>query len=490
MRIALLIAGYLRSYENNIDYIKKEILNKFKDVDVYLHITKNENEEDKYLNQIEESDISFITNELKPISTIIENNTYFSDDKKINNTMNHWNKLHKLNHIKKINESSNGVKYDLVIRYRLDLEIKSENVFDLKIDDYIYIPIDSKIDKTKLINLNDDHICDALSFGKSEIMDEYFKIYEVLPKLIIRHGHVSETILSAYLKNNNLKYKLIDINYSFILSKCNVFAICGDSGSGKSTLSDLLKSSFTDSFKLECDRYHKWERNDTNWTNLTHLNPNANFITKMNEDVFNLKIGNEIYQVDYDHHTGKFTDKQLINPTNNLIVCGLHSLSVDHTVSGDTLYNLKIYMDTDDTLKKKWKISRDVTERGYSVEQVLQNMKKREKDYTKYIDPQKENADLIIRFFTNDTVNFTELEKEPNISLELSIKKSFNINNVLNKLNVLEINYQLITENNLNRIVFEKYEKTNIIDEYKVPISNNFYDYILFFIFHLNLTNT
>ena len=210
----------------------------------------------------------------------------------------------------------------------------------------------------------------------------------------------------------------------------------------------------------------------------------------MNEDVFNLKIGNEIYQVDYDHHTGKFTDKQLINPTNNLIVCGLHSLSVDHTVSGDTLYDLKIYMDTDDTLKKKWKISRDVTERGYSVEEVLQNIKKREKDYTKYIDPQKDNADLIIRFFTNDIVNFTELEKKPNISLELSIKKSFNINNVLNKLNVLEINYQLITENNLNKIVFEKYEKTNIINEYKVPISNNFYDYILFFIFHLNLTNT
>ena len=132
-------------------------------------------------------------------------------------------------------------------------------------------------------------------------------------------------------------------------------------------------------------------------------------------------------------------------------------------------------MDTDDTLKKKWKISRDVTERGYSVEEVLQNIKKREKDYTKYIDPQKDNADLIIRFFTNDIVNFTELEKKPNISLELSIKKSFNINNVLNKLNVLEINYQLITENNLNKIVFEKYEKTNIINEYKVPISNNFY---------------
>lgn len=489
MRIALLIAGYIRSYEYNIEYIKNEILAKYDNVDVYLHITKNENEEDKYLNQIEETDISFIIQELNPISTIIENNTYFSDDKKINNTMNHWSKLHKLNSVKKINELAVGSKYDLVIRYRLDLSIKTKNIFDIKLDDYVYIPKDSKIDKSKLINSKDEHICDAMAFGKSEVMDKYFYIYEVLPKLIIKHGHVSETILSAYLKNNNIKHKLLEIDYSFILSKCNVFAICGDSGSGKSTLGELLKKTFTDSFKLECDRYHKWERHNENWSTLTHLDPNANFITKMKEDVFNLKIGNEIYQVDYDHHSGKFTDKQLINPTNNLIVCGLHSLYGDQTISGNTLYDLTIYMDTDENLKKKWKINRDVAERGYSIDKVLENIKKRELDFNKYIDPQKENADLVIRFFTNDVIDFTDLSQDLNISLELSINKRFNLKNILKTLDELMIEYEIKTSGGSNKIIFKKYENKNILDNKKVPITNNLYDYVLFFILHLNLTN-
>ena len=33
-------------------------------------------------------------------------------------------------------------------------------------------------------------------------------------------------------------------------------------------------------------------------------------------------------------------------------------------------------MDTDNNLKKKWKINRDVKERGYSIEKVLDSMKK------------------------------------------------------------------------------------------------------------------
>ena len=41
-----------------------------------------------------------------------------------------------------------------------------------------------------------------------------------------------------------------------------------------------------DSIDLECDRYHKWERYNDNWNNYTHLNPNANFLCKMQKDFF------------------------------------------------------------------------------------------------------------------------------------------------------------------------------------------------------------
>ena len=102
MRIALLIAGYVRSYEENINYVIEEIINKYENVDVYLHITNDENLEDKYFNQIEEKDVKTIINVLNPISTIIEDNSHYHKDNVVNNVINHWGKLYKLNDLKKI----------------------------------------------------------------------------------------------------------------------------------------------------------------------------------------------------------------------------------------------------------------------------------------------------------------------------------------------------------------------------------------------------
>ena len=226
MKIALLIAGYLRSYKANIDFINEEIINKYKNVDVYLHITKDEKLEDRYFNQIEERDIKAIIDDLKPVSTIIEKNTHYSEDKAANNTINHWDKLYKLNDLKKIKENTTNEKYDLVIRYRPDLSIVSKNIFDIgDISDTIFIPKDSKIDKIKLTYESDGYLCDALAFGDSISMDRYFDIYDELNTLIKTYGPVSETILFNYLTNNKIKYKLINVDYSFILSKCLLFSL-------------------------------------------------------------------------------------------------------------------------------------------------------------------------------------------------------------------------------------------------------------------------
>jgi len=477
MRIALLIAGYLRSYKANIDFIKEEIINKYDNVDIYLHITKDEKLEDRYFNQIEEKDIKAIIDDVKPVSIIIENNTHYSNDKATNNTINHWGKLYKLNDLKKIRENTTNKKYDLVIRYRPDLSIVSKNIFDISdTSNTIFIPKDSKIDKVKLTNKTDGYLCDALAFGSSNSMDKYFDIYNELNTLIKDYGPISETILFNYLTKNKIKHKLIDIDYSFILSKCNVFAICGDSGSGKSTLSTLLKNIFSNSFTLECDRYHKWERTNKNWEEVTHLNPRANYIAKMNEDVFNLKIGKDIYQVDYDHHNGKFTKKQLINPSDNLIVCGLHSLYTNN----NSVYDLKIYMDTDENLKKKWKINRDVRERGYSVQKVLDSIQKRENDFKEFILPQRDNADLVIRFFTTEEIDFNDLEHQNKLSLELSINKSYNVGKIV--LNLIKLNISLIVNYE------DKFIKIQILEYVEVDLGFNtksFYDYILYFILNL-----
>lgn len=171
----------------------------------------------------------------------------------------------------------------------------------------------------------------------------------------------------------------------------NVFAICGDSGSGKTTLSKYIISKMKNIMIFDCDRYHKWERGNWNWKYYTHLNPYANHINQMILDVEDLKNNKAISQIEYDHHTGKFTDKVLIEPCKNIIICGLHSFYIKA--------NVKIFIDIEKNLKYLWKINRDFKERKYSIDDIIKNIKKREIEYNNYIYPQINQADIIISYY-------------------------------------------------------------------------------------------
>lgn len=480
MSVAILISGYLRFYDNLIYFIEREIIPNFDECDIFLHITKNENKEDKYFNLIDEdNDIKKIVSLLKPKTILIESNEKYSNDKNVNATINQWAKLFRLNHIKKIHELSKNKKYDFVIRLRPDLNIQKNDIFKIPYEkNVVYLPKDSKIDKTKLLNHYDNFVCDAFAFGSSEIMDKYFSIYEDIADKIEKYGYVSETLLYNYLTNFNINYKFLDIEYTFVLSKCNVFAICGDSGSGKSTLSNILKSYFTDSFMLECDRYHKWERNDNNWSNYTHLNPIANYIEKLKEDVFNLKIGKEVYHVDYNHKTGKFTELKQIDPSNNLIVCGLHTIYDDNI---NFVYDVKIFMDPQKELKHKWKIIRDVKERGYNINNVIESIKIRELDYNRYILPQKSNADIVVNFFSKNPVDIYDLEKEDEISLRLILNKKLNLDKIKNFLYENNIKFSMVNSGISAEFIFDEFKALPNLPNQE----NSFYDYICFFIFNI-----
>jgi uridine kinase len=470
MRVALLISGYLRSFEHNLENIKNKIINIFNSVDVYLHITENELTEDRYLNINQQKTIEKIKKILNPTSTIVESNIAFSKNSKKNIIYNQWIKYYKLNKLKKIHEEIYG-EYDLVIKIRPDLHFVSDIDFSKK-NNLISVPKDSKIDRNKLLNPIDNFITDTFAFGDSKSMDLYFDIFKNLDELTKEHGFTPETILFEYLKNN-IDVNEIDLDYYIILSNCNVFAICGDSGSGKTTLGNLLKKYFNSSFLLECDRYHKWERNDENWKSITHLNPDANFITKMNEDIFDLKIGKSIYQVDYDHSTGKFTQKQKIENPENLIVCGLHSLYEDE----NNLYDLKIFMDTDENLKKKWKIKRDIEKRNYTEEKILKQIEDRKFDFEKYILPQRKNSNVIVNFYENENNE---------LSLKIKIDKNLPTKSSLEKITSGMSNAKIIYEDKFILIDFECYHENEILNQLDYR-TFDLYDYIVYIL--LNLKN-
>lgn len=467
MKAALLISGYLRSFKINYPSLKAKILDRFKKIDIYIHITKDEENDDKYLNPVEELD--YIQKTLAPVCLIREPNLKYSDCPKENAVYNLWAKYFKLNQIKKVNEKSFGV-YDLVIKYRPDLNLVSDIDFDKAFEGEVQIPTNSLVDKTKLTKESDNYLCDTFAYGKSYCMDRYFGLYQHLKPLIEIHGPVSETLLFHYLESS-IGYKTVDIDYSVILSQCNVIAVSGDSGSGKTTLSEILKQYFSNSFLLEGDRYHKWERQDSNWKNLTHLNPEANYLTKMSNDIFDLKVGKSVYQVDYDHKSGKFTGKEEISHSNNVIVCGLHSLYCKN----HEICDLKIFMDTDEKLKTKWKLERDTSKRGKTQEEVLAQIGERKADYKQFIEPQRAGADIVVNFYENNG----------EVSLRLFVNKKYPLNDILNKFYESGIDFSLNTckDKTFNEVIFKEYKDSNILDGFRV---GNFYDYVVFFILSLN----
>jgi uridine kinase len=173
---------------------------------------------------------------------------------------------------------------------------------------------------------------------------------------------------------------------------------------------------FDKTLLFETDRYHKWERGAKEYQQFTHLHPAANHLEKLSTDAYNLRLGQDVFQVDYDHSTGKFTEPACVEAKHFTIFCGLHTLYLD---SLRDIMDLKIYMDTDANLKEFWKIQRDTKHRGASPEQVRKAIASRIPDFQEYIEPQKANANIWIRFFSSEPENPSALQLQIGVQEEL-----------------------------------------------------------------------
>lgn len=192
----------------------------------------------------------------------------------------------------------------------------------------------------------------------------------------------------------------------------NLICISGSSGVGKTTIAKLLQYILGEdqSLYLSGDDLHKWSRDSSNWETKTHLNPESNNLEIGYIHIRDLMRGLSIQRSLYDHITGKFKEPIEIHPKKYIIYVGLHSLYMP--VAG--ISDLNIFVETDEELKNEWKITRDTHERGYTKEQVLKNINRRKEDEIKYIYPQKNNADLIIKF---EKINGRVELKYENVSL-------------------------------------------------------------------------
>jgi phosphoribulokinase len=176
-----------------------------------------------------------------------------------------------------------------------------------------------------------------------------------------------------------------------------IVAVCGDSGSGKTTLTDGMVRVFgQERIRHIClDDYHLLDRAARLRARISALHPDANNLPLMTEHLQRLARGESIIKPVYDHTTGTFAEPEEVHPAEIIIVHGLHPLFTPELRS---LAHVRIYLDPEDALQQQWKIIRDSTSRGYTVDEVRQQIADRRRDSYLYIQPQKRFADMILRF--------------------------------------------------------------------------------------------
>src|SRR3989440_3110460 len=180
-----------------------------------------------------------------------------------------------------------------------------------------------------------------------------------------------------------------------------IVAVCGDSGSGKTTLTAGMAQVFGQErvTHICLDDYHILDRATRLRTGITALCPEANDFALMTEHLRRLAHGEAVVKPVYDHRTGTLASPVEVHPADIIIVHGLHPL---YTEELRNLMHVRIYLDPETALLRQWKIMRDSTSRGYTVEQVRQEIAIRRRDSRLYIQPQKKFADIIIRFSRGD----------------------------------------------------------------------------------------
>ena len=173
--------------------------------------------------------------------------------------------------------------------------------------------------------------------------------------------------------------------------------LAGDSGTGKDYCCHLLCSVLEAARALVIcgDDYHRWPRGHELYQVYTHLNVRANDLRKQADHVVRLSEGESVVKGTYDHATGKFTRDGWVDPREYIIFSGLHTLA-NEVQRGR--FELTVFLDPDEQLRATWKVARDSRERGYSAEQVLEKMRERAPDREKFILPQRDLAEVVVRF--------------------------------------------------------------------------------------------
>lgn len=176
-----------------------------------------------------------------------------------------------------------------------------------------------------------------------------------------------------------------------------MLAIAGDSASGKTTLTAGIAQALGPERCLSIcvDDYHRYDREERKSLPFTPLHPDCNYIDIVEQHLQLLALGRPILKPIYDHSTGRFTRPEYVEPREFVLVEGLHPLATKLTRA---CFDVTVFLDPPEEIRHEWKIKRDTQKRGYTPEQVIADLKRREPESEEFIRPQRKHADIVVRF--------------------------------------------------------------------------------------------
>lgn len=187
-----------------------------------------------------------------------------------------------------------------------------------------------------------------------------------------------------------------------------ILGIVGDSAAGKTTLTKGIAQILgEENVTTICtDDYHKYDRQQRKDLGISALHPDCNYLDIIQQHLSLLRTGQSILKPIYNHSTGRFDPPEYIVPQRFVIVEGLLGYS---TQGMRNSYDVKVYLAPPESLRTSWKVRRDTLKRGYTPEQVMEQLREREEDSELFIRPQRQWADVVVSFYPTEGADTDDL---------------------------------------------------------------------------------
>ncbi|HEV2060646.1 MAG TPA: phosphoribulokinase [Solirubrobacteraceae bacterium] len=190
-----------------------------------------------------------------------------------------------------------------------------------------------------------------------------------------------------------------------------ILGVVGDSATGKTTLSRGLVRMLGENnvTHVAADDYHRYDRRQRAEHGITPLHPDCNYIDIMERHFAELRAGNAILKPVYQHKDGTFGPPVYTQPKQFTLIEGLLGY---HTEELRNCYDVRVFLAPPEKLRRAWKVQRDCSRRGYTTDQVLEELDRREPDSELYIRPQQRWSDIVVSFKPGERGDQEHLDAE------------------------------------------------------------------------------